>query len=67
MSNLGVSVVQAILQREGQNRLSTSSQRLDHAFLGVKSVGADGNKGGIVRGTVGEIQGPPGSGKTYLA
>lgn len=63
MSSLGVSVAQAILQREGQPRLTTSSQRLDDGFLS----GGHPAKGGIARGTVGEIAGPPGIGKTTLA
>jgi len=61
---LGVSVAQAIVRREGQARLTTSSHRLDDAFLGH---GGSGGKGGIARGTVGEIVGPPGIGKTTLA
>jgi RecA/RadA recombinase len=64
MSSLGVSVAQAILQREGQSRLTTSSQRLDGAFVSGQQNPA---KGGIARGTVGEIVGPPGIGKTTLA
>lgn len=63
---LGVSATQAILQRQGHARLKTSSQRLDEAFLGVKSAG-NGRKSGIARGTVGELVGPPGIGKTTLA
>jgi RecA/RadA recombinase len=63
---LGVSVAEAILQREGQARLKTSSQRLDDAFLGVTKAG-NAKKSGIARGTVGEIVGPPGVGKTTLA
>ena len=63
---LGVSVAQAILRRDGQPRLKTSSQRLDDAFLGGKIVGIERN-GGIACGTVGEIVGPPGIGKTTLA
>lgn len=61
---LGVSVAQAIVRREGQARLTTSSQRLDDAFLGH---GGSVATGGIARGTVGEIVGPPGIGKTTLA
>lgn len=63
MSSLGVSVAQAILQRQGQSRLTTSSQRLDGAFVSRHPA----NNGGIARGTVGEIVGPPGIGKTTLA
>ena len=66
MSNLGVSASQAILERDGQTRISTASQRLDHAFLGSQNVGVETN-GGIARGTVGEVVGPPGIGKTTLA
>jgi len=64
--SVGVSVAQAILQRDGQERITTSSHRLDDAFLGNQNVGA-GRKGGISRGTVGEVVGPPGVGKTTLA
>jgi RecA/RadA recombinase len=66
MSGLGVSVAQAILQRDGQTRIGTASQRLDDAFLGAQKVGTE-RKGGIAQGTVGEIVGPPGIGKTTLA
>jgi RecA/RadA recombinase len=59
-------VAQAILRREGRARLTTSSQRLDDAFLGPQIVGIERN-GGIARGTVGEIVGSPGVGKTTLA
>jgi RecA/RadA recombinase len=65
-NKLGVSVAQAILRREGQSRLTTSSKRLDEAFLGRDFAGIERN-GGIARGTVGEIVGPPGIGKTTLA
>ena len=70
MSRLGVSATEAILHQDGQERLRTSSQRLDDAFLGPQNIGVQlkrGNNGGIARGTVGEIVGPPGSGKTALA
>ena len=66
MNNLGVSVAQEILRREGQGRLTTSSKRLDNALLGLQNVRVE-HKGGIARGTVGEIVGPPGTGKTTLA
>lgn len=63
---LGESIAQAILRRDGQTRLKTSSRRLDDAFLGGNIVGVERN-GGIACGTVGEIIGPPGIGKTTLA
>jgi len=78
-TRLGESVAQAILRREGQSRLTTSSQRLDDAFVsGLHPVGvndnitntdanSDNRLGGIPRATVGEIVGPPGIGKTTLA
>jgi len=74
--SLGVSVTQAILHRDSQARLSTSSIALDDAFLGLQSSTRSGAanpnkgtgvKGGIARGTVSEIVGPPGSGKTTFA
>jgi len=79
--SLGESVAEAILRRDNQSRLTTSSQRLDDAFVsrphrsvGVAVGGApetdqDPKKrvSGIPRGTVGEIVGPPGIGKTTLA
>ena len=69
--SLGVSVTQAILHRDSQARLTTSSTALDDAFLGLQSRSgvnqSTGVKGGIARGTVSEIVGPPGSGKTTFA
>lgn len=70
MSKLGVSATQALRNQHSQARLRTSSQRLDDAFLGPQSVGVQlgrAHNGGIARGTVGEVVGPPGSGKTALA
>jgi len=74
-TSLGESVAQAILRREGQARLTTSSQRLDDAFVSGYPVGVNDNTndinrkrvGGIPRATVGEIVGPPGIGKTTFA
>ncbi|KAF4467623.1 DNA repair rhp55 [Fusarium albosuccineum] len=65
-----VSASQALdeLGNDASNHVSTGLEDLDHALLGAASVDSQETtrKGGVQRGQVTEIWGPPGTGKTAL-
>ncbi|KAJ3521172.1 hypothetical protein NM208_g13414 [Fusarium decemcellulare] len=65
-----VSASQALdeLGDDASNHVSTGLEDLDHALLGAASVDSQETtqKGGVQRGQVTEIWGPPGTGKTAL-
>lgn len=56
------------LESDSAAHISTGLEALDRVLLGSSSVGSGdaGHHGGIKRGQVTEIWGPPGSGKTAL-
>ena len=65
-----VSASQALdeLGGDASNHVSTGLEDLDHALAGTVSVDSQDStpKGGVHRGQVTEIWGPPGTGKTAL-